>query len=79
MALSCSDSTTTAAEPMKAAVFLQGVEIERDIAERGRQDAAGGAAREITVETMPVEHAAAVFIDQFTNRDARRRQVHPAC
>ena len=60
----------------EAVVGLQGIEIERNVRERGRKDAAGGAARQIGVELMLRRHAASVFVDQLTYGDARRREVH---
>ena len=59
----------TAAEPMKTAVFFQRAEIERDVVHRGRQDAAGSAARQIGVEGMAVGHAATKLVDQFAHGD----------
>src|SRR5690606_32804273 len=61
----------------EAAVLIQGVEVQRYVAERGGEDAARGAAREIALELMAVLHAAAVFVYQFAHRDAGRCQMHP--
>ncbi len=60
----------------EAAVFVQGVEVERHVGLRRRQDPSGRAAGKIAVELVPVEHAAAVFVDELTQRDARRSEVH---
>src|SRR5437762_14368420 len=43
----------------EAAVGLQRVEVEGDVALRGGQDAARGAARQVGIELVAVEHAAA--------------------
>ena len=55
--------------PDEAAVFFQGAEVERNIGHRRRQDAAGGAARQIALERMAVGHAAAELLDQFARGD----------
>ena len=60
----------------EAAVRLQRIEVERDVRLRRRQDAAGGAARQIGVELVALEHAAAVFIHQLAQRDSGRREMH---
>ena len=60
----------------EAAVFFQRAEIERQVGHRRRQDAAGGAARQIALEGVAVGHAAAIFVDQFARGDAGRRQHH---
>ena len=70
------DSTMTAAEPMKRAVRLQRIEIERNVAERCRQDPARRTARKIAVELVARQHAAAVFVDQLAHGDARGREMH---
>ena len=59
----------------EATVRLQRVEIERDIAERCRQDTAGRATGQVTVEFVAVLHAAAILIDELAHRDARRREM----
>ena len=59
----------------EAAVFFQRAEIERDVVHRGRQDAAGRAARQIGVEGVAVGHAAAEFVDQFAHGEAGRREL----
>src|SRR5687768_14189319 len=46
----------------EAAMRLQRVEIERDVAHGGGQDAAGGAARKVGVELVAFEHAAAELV-----------------
>ena len=43
---------------------------------RSRQDATRRAAGQIRVERVAVLHAAAVFVDQLADGDARRRNVH---
>ena len=60
----------------KAAVLLQGVEIQRNIGFAGRQYAAGGPAGQIGQEPMPFGHATAVFLDQFIEGDASGCDVH---
>ena len=54
-----SKDTTIAADPMKQPYSIQGVEIERDIRHRRGQNSARRSARQIPVQLMPVEHAAA--------------------
>ena len=51
-------------------------EIERKVAHRGGQDAARRAARQVGEQAVALLHAAAVFRDQFIERDAGRRQMH---
>ncbi len=60
----------------EAAVRLERVEVERDVAHRCGQDPARGAAGEIRVELVAILHPAAVFVDQLLHRDAGGRQVH---
>src|SRR5688572_9916627 len=60
----------------EAAVFVQGVEVERHVGLRRRQEPSRRAARKISVELVPIEHAAAVFVDELTQRDARGSQVY---
>ena len=60
----------------EAAVRLQRVEIEGNVAQARGQDAARRAAGQIAVELMPRQHAAAVLVDQLLHGDARRREVH---
>ena len=47
----------------EAAVRLQRVEVERNVGERRRQDAARRAARQVSVESVAVGHAAAELVD----------------
>ena len=61
--------------PDEAAVGLESSEIERNVRHRGRQDAAGRAARQIAFEGMAFRHAAAEFLDQFARRDAGGRKL----
>mgnify|MGYP003694665307 CR=1 FL=1 len=75
-ALSWSDRTMTAAEPMKQPYGLQRVEVERDVVHRRRQDAARGAARQVAVEacarrSMPPQYSS---ISSWM-RDAGRREL----
>ena len=41
----------------------------------GREDAAGGAAGQVGIQRVAVQHAAAVFVHQFLQRDAGGRQL----
>src|SRR3990167_2441800 len=66
----------------KAAVGLQRVEVQGNLVQAGRQDAARGAAWQVRIELVAVQHAAAVFVDEFLHRDARwskldARVLHP--
>ena len=54
---------------------LQGIEVERNIGQRGRQDTAGRATGQICVKRVAVGHATAVFVNQFIQGDARRCQL----
>src|SRR5215204_4936914 len=54
---------------------LERAEIERDVGHRGRQDAAGGAARQIALEGVSLGHAAAVLFDELADRNAGRREL----
>src|SRR3546814_14636751 len=60
----------------EAAVLLELPEVERDVGQRRREDAAGGAAREVALEGVAVEHAAAVRLDQFAGRCPGRHHLH---
>src|SRR5690606_19468985 len=60
----------------EATVLVQRIEIERDISHGCRQDAARRAAGQIAIESVAVQHAAAVFVDQLLDGDAGRRQMH---
>ena len=55
---------------------LQGVEIQWHIGQARRQDAARSAARQVGIQRVAFEHAAAVLVDQLLDRDAGRRQLH---
>src|SRR5206468_8545616 len=55
---------------------LQRVEIERNVAHRRRQDAAGRATRQIRVELVTILHPAAEFSDQLAYGDAGGREMH---
>ena len=70
------DNTMIAADPMKQPYSFN-VEVERHVGLRRRQDSSRCAAWKIAVELVPVEHAAAVFVDELTQRDARRSEVRP--
>ena len=59
----------------EAAVRLQRVEIERDVAQRRGQDAARRAARQVRIKIVSLLHAAAVFVDQLAHGDAGRREM----
>src|SRR3546814_11843601 len=50
-------------------------EIERDVAQRRRQEAARRAARQVGLEDVALLHAATMAVDQLTHRDAGRRQL----
>ena len=65
VAVSWFERITIAADPMKQPYCVQRVEVERDVGHRRRQDSARRAARKVPVELVTVEHAAAVFVDQF--------------
>ena len=54
---------------------LERAEIERQVGQARRQDAARGAAREIALERMALRHAAAIFVDQLAHGDAGRREL----
>ncbi len=58
-------------------MFLQRVEVQRHVGQRGRQDAARGATRQVALEVVAFGHAAAVFLDQLADGDPRRRQLDP--
>ena len=60
----------------EAAVGLQGVEVEREVGERGGEDAARGAAGQVGEQAMAGLHAAAVLVHQLAQRDAGGGQVH---
>ena len=51
-------------------------EIERLVRHGGGKDAAGCAAREVTVELVTGHHAAAMLLDQLLHRDPGRRQMN---
>ena len=59
----------------EAAILVQGAEVQRQVAQARRQDAAGGAPRQVGVEGVARQHAAAVLVDQLPHGDARRGQV----
>ena len=59
----------------KTAVFFKLAEIEQQITHAGRQNPAGSAARQVGVEGMAVEHAAAIILDQLAHRDPSRRHL----
>src|SRR5215212_3133633 len=54
---------------------LERAEIERDVGHGGRQDAAGGAARQIAFEGVPVGHAAAMLVDELAHGDSGRGEL----
>ena len=49
----------------EATIGLQGAEIERQIRHSGGQYPTGRAARQISLERVPLRHAAAVLFDRF--------------
>src|SRR6516164_5768005 len=61
--------------PNETTVLFQRPEIERDIGHGCRQNAAGGATRQIALETVAIGHAAAEFVDQLANGYASRREL----
>ena len=75
-AVSWSDSIDDRRRADEAAVFVQRVEVERDVGLRRRQNSARGAARQVAVELVAFEHAAAVLVDELRQRDAGGREVH---
>src|SRR6185503_3830293 len=60
----------------KAAIRGERIEIERYVCKRGRQNSARSAAWKVTVQRVTVEHATAVFVDEFQQGDSGRRDVH---
>src|SRR5579885_165725 len=60
----------------EAAVGVQRVKIQWNVAETCGQDAAGGPAGKVAVKFVTGQHAAAVFVDQLADGDARGCQVH---
>ena len=60
--------------PHEAAVLLQGSEVERQVTHRRGEDSAGGAAGQIRLEAMALQHPAAIFLDQLARGDAGGRQ-----
>src|SRR5438445_714089 len=60
----------------KAAILVQRIEVERDIAHRRRKDPTRGSAGKIAVELVAFQHPAAVFGDQLLHRDSGRRKVY---
>ena len=61
----------------EAAMGLKRVEVERNVGHASRQDPARCPARQIGAKGMPLEHATAVFVDQFACSDAGWRQLDP--
>src|SRR5262245_66028254 len=59
----------------ETAVLAERVEIERDVCQRRRQNAARRAAWEIRVERVTVLHPSAVLVDELLQRDTCRREV----
>ncbi len=55
---------------------LQGVEVQRYIGQRRREEAARGTARQKGIELIAFGQAAAVFVHQLAQRDASRCQLH---
>src|SRR5205807_9737477 len=60
----------------EAAVRLERAEIERQIRHCGGQDPARSAAREVGLEAVAWQHAAAIFVDQLLRRDTSRRELY---
>ena len=60
----------------EAAVGLQGVEVERQVGERGGQDAARGAAGQVGEQAVARLQAAAVLVHQLAQADAGGGEVH---
>src|SRR6516225_10591756 len=61
----------------QAALGFECPEIEWNVRERGGQNAARGAARQIALEVMAFGHAAAILVDQLARGDAGRRELDP--
>ena len=60
----------------KTAVVVEGVKVQRNVVQRGRQDAARGTTGKIGLQFMAGKHPATVFIDQLAQRDARGCQLN---
>ena len=61
----------------EAALRLQRVEVQRQVRQPRRQDAARRAAGQVGVQRVAVGHAAAILVDQLAQRDPGRRQLDP--
>src|SRR5260370_10928848 len=61
----------------KASLSFECPKIHWDVRHPGRQYAAGGAARKLTPECMPVGHATAKFVDQLARTDPARTDLDP--
>ena len=59
----------------KATVRLQRVKVQRNGIQAGGQNAARSTARQVGIKVVAVKHAAAIFIDKFLHRDARRGEL----
>src|SRR5262249_2072713 len=62
--------------PDEAAMRLEGSEIERQIRHRRRQYSARGTTRQISLEAVAVEPAAAIFLYQLAPGHAGGREHH---
>src|SRR5208282_556243 len=60
----------------EAAVRLERAEVERDVRQRGRQDAARRPAGQIALEDVALRHAAAIFLDQLVRGNAGGSELH---
>src|SRR2546427_12911423 len=60
----------------EAAVGLERAEIERQVGHGGRENSARGAARQIALEGVARQHAAAEFLDQLACGNAGGGELH---
>src|SRR5690554_1145183 len=60
----------------KTTVFLQRIEVERNVCQRFRQDAARSAAWQIAVELVTVKHATTVILHQLAQGRTGRGEMH---
>ena len=72
---SLSESTTTAAEPMKQPCASSVPKSSGRVGHGGWQDAARGAARQVGAEGVALGHAAAVLLQQLFHGDPGRREL----
>src|SRR6266481_1458379 len=60
----------------ETSVGLQGIEVQRDIAQRRRENSTRCAAREVTVKHVPILHAAAKLVAELADGNAGRRELY---